>query len=74
MDTTLEYMQGLKKLSIKTLNFEDLGEGSKIADLVINAIYPEKQIIKNHYFGHDYFILRDEFIYSETKDNKEKID
>ena len=74
LDTTLEYMQGLKKLSIKTLNFEDLGEGSKIADLVINAIYPEKQIIKNHYFGHDYFILRDEFIYSETKDNKEKIE
>ena len=74
LDTTLEYMQGLKKLSIKTLNFEDLGEGSKIADLVINAIYPEKQIIKNHYFGHNYFILRDEFIYSEIKHNKEKIE
>jgi len=67
-------MEGLKKLSIKTINFEDLGEGSKIADLVINAIYPEKQIIKNHYFGHDYFILRDEFIYSEIKNNKEKIE
>ncbi len=74
LDTALEYMEGLKKLSIKTINFEDLGEGSKIADLVINAIYPEKQIIKNHYFGHNYFILRDEFIYSEIKHNKEKIE
>ncbi|MFY4760047.1 cytidylyltransferase domain-containing protein [Aliarcobacter butzleri] len=73
LDTTLEYIEGLKKLNILTVNFEDLGEGSKISDLVINAIYPEKQIIKNHYFGHEYFILRDEFIYSEGKENKEEV-
>lgn len=69
LDTTLEYIEALKNLNIKVVNFEDLGDGAKIADLVINAIYPEKQIIKNHYFGHDYFILRDEFIYSNTKED-----
>ena len=67
LDTTLEYMQGLKKLKIKSINFEDLGEGAKLADLVINAIYPEKQPLPKHYFGHEYFILRDEFIYAEPK-------
>lgn len=69
LDTSLVYMEALKSLNIKTINFEDLGEGSKIADLVINAIYPEKQVLPNHYFGHDYFILRDEFIYSNQKEN-----
>jgi spore coat polysaccharide biosynthesis predicted glycosyltransferase SpsG len=67
LDTSLDYIQQLSKLNIKTINFEDLGEGSKSADLVINAIYPEKQVLKNHYFGHNYFILRDEFIYSNQK-------
>jgi CMP-N-acetylneuraminic acid synthetase/spore coat polysaccharide biosynthesis predicted glycosyltransferase SpsG len=67
LDTTEEYMKSLNDLNIKTINFEDLGNGTKYADLVINAIYPEKEVLKNHYFGHKYFILRDEFIYSQAK-------
>jgi len=67
LDTTAAYMQKLKSFDIKVANFEDLGEGSKYADIVVNAIYPEKQVLPNHYFGHDYFILRDEFIYSDKK-------
>lgn len=73
LDTTLEYVKAIKNLNIKVINFEDLGEGAKIADLVINAIYPEKQILKNHYFGHNYFILRDEFIYSPQKEVKKEV-
>ncbi|MDD3591335.1 MAG: hypothetical protein PHO65_01690 [Sulfurovum sp.] len=68
LDTTCEYMQALNKLHIKTINFEDLGDGAKEADFVVNAIYPEKQVLKNHFFGHEYFILRDEFIYSRQKE------
>ncbi len=71
LDTEKNYILKLKKLNYKVINFEDLGDGAKEADLVINAIYPEKQILSQHYFGHNYFILRDEFIY--LKDNK-KID
>lgn len=67
LDTTKEYMSGLKKLGVKTVNFEDLGTGAAEADMVINAIYPEKEVLSNHYFGHEYFILRDEFIYTEPK-------
>lgn len=73
LDTDEKYVVGLKKLGVKVINFEDLGEGAKQADLVINAIYPEKQVLKNHYFGHDYFILRDEFIYTEQKDKIDKV-
>jgi len=68
LDTNESYILKLKEVSYKVVNFEDLGDGAKKADLVINAIYPEKQVLKNHYFGHGYFILRDEFIYSSQKE------
>ena len=67
LDTDELYMQRLKISNYKTINFEDLGSGSRYANLVINAIYPENNIYPNHYFGHKYFLLRDEFIYSEQK-------
>lgn len=73
LDTSKEYMQDLKDLNLEIVNFEDLGEGAKKADLVINAIYPEKQVLANHYFGHDYFILRDEFIYSPQKEEIDEV-
>lgn len=62
LDTTVEYVTSIKNLGIKVINFEDLGVGARHADLVINAIYPEKMVLPKHYFGHDYFILRDEFL------------
>ena len=68
LDTDVKYMEELKSLNLKVINFEDLGEGAKKADLVINAIYPEKQVLPKHYFGHKYFMLRDEFIYSKQKE------
>lgn len=67
LDTDEEYIKNLKILGFKVVNFEDLGDGAREANLVINAIYPEKQVLKNHYFGHDYFVLRDEFIYATEK-------
>lgn len=73
LDTSKDYMLQLKKQSYKVVNFEDLGIGCEEADIVINAIYPEKHYLPNHYFGHDYFILRDEFILSELKDVKQDV-
>lgn len=67
LDTNIQYVQSLKSLGVKVINFEDLGAGALEADLVINAIYPEKSVIPKHYFGHDYFVLRDEFILTEPK-------
>jgi len=67
LDTSKKYIQSLKKMGLKVINFEDLGEGARYADLVINAIYPEKEIMANHYFGHKFFLLRDEFFYASKK-------
>lgn len=69
LDTRKNYILSLKKNGYKVINFEDLGEGSLLADLTINAIYPEKKSLPSHYFGFKYFILRDEFILSKIKTN-----
>jgi CMP-N-acetylneuraminic acid synthetase/spore coat polysaccharide biosynthesis predicted glycosyltransferase SpsG len=73
LDSDSDYIYNLKDNGYKVINFEDLGKGSEHADLVINAIYPEKKTTKGHFFGQDYFILRDEFILSEEKKVSEEI-
>ncbi|PHR49232.1 MAG: acylneuraminate cytidylyltransferase [Fluviicola sp.] len=62
LDTKQSYIMSLKEKNIHVINIEDLGEGAKYADLVINAIYPEKVKQLNHYYGPDYFCARDEFL------------
>ncbi len=62
LDTFEDYIIKLKTEKISVINFEDLGQGSFHADLVINAIYPESKEIENHYYGPNYFLLRDEFL------------
>jgi spore coat polysaccharide biosynthesis predicted glycosyltransferase SpsG/CMP-N-acetylneuraminic acid synthetase len=60
LDTSVMYMQGLKTLGIKSINFEDIGKGAVFADKLINALYSEESII-GALTGNDYFVLRDEF-------------
>lgn len=67
LDTTNGYMNPLVRKVEKVINFEDLGEGSSMADLVINAMYPEGRVMANHYHGSKYFILRDEFLFEKEK-------
>lgn len=64
LDTKKSYITSLKKISELVINFEDLGKGSHYADLVINAMYPESRKFRNHYYGHRYFVLRNEFQFS----------
>ncbi len=71
LDTDKEYMLSLRKIVDKIINFEDIGSGAKYADLVINALYPEKEKLTNHYFGYEYFCARDEFIISKEKEIKD---
>src|SRR5690606_27241069 len=63
----------LKDSGISTINFEDLGPGARLADLVINAIYPEREVLPRHYFGHEYFILRDEFVLTPVRPPAEQV-
>lgn len=74
LDTSTKYMDKLRELDVKIINFEDLGEGAKMSDLTINAIYPENQKSLNHYYGYEYFILRDEFIYSKQKETVQNVE
>ena len=73
LDTEKDYIQSLKDQNYKVINFEDLGAGAKLADLTINAMYPENDVIPNHYFGYKYFVLRDEFILSPPTSIKPKV-
>lgn len=67
LNTTKKYISELKKLGVKVVNFEDLGKGAELADVVFNALYPEKTVKPNHYFGAEFFCARDEFLYSKEK-------
>jgi CMP-N-acetylneuraminic acid synthetase len=74
LDTSYDYINTLKQHKLPIINFEDLGEGASSADIVINALYKEKNIKYNHYFGHQYFLPRDEFYYQKTKEVKTRVE
>jgi len=73
LDTTISYMNKLTERSIPTVNFEDMGEGHEMANLVINALYPHQVPQENVFVGPKYFCLRDEFLYIGTKEKTEQV-
>ena len=68
LDTSYQYMCKLNEMGYYTVNFEDLGIGSKYADIVINALYERTDPPENSYFGYKYICLRDEFFIFPFKD------
>ncbi len=73
LDTSISYIEKIRDAGIKIVNFEDLGDGYKKADLVINALYPGELPVTHALVGHQYFCLRDEFIYSRPKPLQENV-
>ena len=62
LNTTENFVLKLKLKGISVVNFEDLGSGSKYADLVFNELYEVSQLEgSNYHWGHKYVTLRDEF-------------
>ena len=61
LDTEKSYIEDLKSRDIFVVNLEDLGEGSHIADLVINDLYPGIFPQENHWYGVEYAILNPNF-------------
>jgi len=62
LNTDESYIKTLKKQNIQVVNFEDLGNGSKYADIVFNELYDIPQCLGDHYlWGYEYLALRDEF-------------
>ena len=73
LDTDAEYINLLKGKNVRIVNFEDIGEGSKLADATINALYEKKIEGDNYYWGSRYYCIRDEFLLAEKSPFNEKV-
>lgn len=74
LDTTAEYMQMVTKHAKRVVNFEDVGEGAKYADAVINALYEKGDKLHNEYYGSKYFCIRDEFLEEHPKEFSDEVE
>lgn len=72
LNTDIGYMQSLRKFGAKIINFEDMGEGRKQADAVINALY-EGEKEPNVYWGDKYYLIRDEFLLEPPRSFHERV-
>ncbi|MGQ4912132.1 MAG: cytidylyltransferase domain-containing protein [Candidatus Thorarchaeota archaeon] len=74
LDTSKSLMQQLRGLVPLTVNFEDLGEGSQLADLVFNALYRGMSSDSSYYGGGEFAIMRDEFLFLPKHKVREKLE
>ena len=70
LDTDANYVATLKKNQAAVVNFEDMGLGAEIADLVVNALYPHQMPKENILVGPTYFCLRDEFLHLPSRSDR----
>ena len=61
LDTDAGYILGLHPNVKRIVTFEDLGQGARLANAVVNAIYEDASPLPNAYTGAKYVCLRDEF-------------
>jgi spore coat polysaccharide biosynthesis predicted glycosyltransferase SpsG len=62
LNTELRDVQFLQKGGARVINFEDLGEGARLANITFNELYDKPQYRgENTRWGHQYFFVRDEF-------------
>lgn len=74
LDSDTNCMQALADTGARIVNFEDLGNGREYADAVINALYEYSNPPANHYFGYQYFCLRNEFRYATPHNSIGSVD
>ena len=67
LDTDAALMSRIRPLVGRLVTFEDLGDGARIADAVVNAIYEGASPHSNVYTGKRYVALRDEFLVARPK-------
>lgn len=73
LDTDKEYIKYCKNLGVRVVNFEDLGNGAPYADAVINDLYDKRNDYKNHYWGSEFYCIRDEFLLAKPGEFKEDV-
>lgn len=67
LDTEEEYMNALKEFGCFIVNFEDLGRGNRLANIVVNDLYPDIYPHENHWYGVEHAILNPNFEMIETR-------
>lgn len=72
--TEEEYIKLCKSTGVRVINFEDLGQGAKLADAVINDLYDKKNEYNNHYWGSEYYCIRDEFLLAKPSEFRECVE
>ena len=74
LDTDLRYIETLRNAGIAAVNFEDFGDGAKIANLTIHELFDAPQFDgSNVRWGHEYFFTRDEFDAAKPNDFRELV-
>lgn len=73
LDTTVDFINAVKKLVPRVVTFEDLGDGARKADAVVNAIYEGASPHSNVFTGKRYVCLRDEFLVSRPSSFSEEV-
>lgn len=61
LDTERDYVERVRGHAAFTVCIEDLGEGSHVADLVINDLYTDFYPRENHWYGVRYALLGPQF-------------
>ena len=73
LDTNVALMRQIRPHVGRLVTFEDLGDGAREADAVVNAIYEGASQHSNVYTGKGYVALRDEFLASKPKEFDERV-
>ncbi|MEX0719997.1 MAG: glycosyltransferase [Balneolaceae bacterium] len=73
LDTDEKYITGLKDHGCFVVNFEDLGLGNRLADVVINDLYPDLYPQSNHWYGVEHSILNPNFEMVSSKEEPKEI-
>ena len=74
LDTDEVYVHRCKTTGVRVVNFEDLGQGASLADVVINDLYEKKNELSNHYWGSEYYCIKDEFLLAKPSDFRERVE
>ena len=67
LDTSFEYISKLIDNDYFVINFEDVGPGIEIANLVFNPLSDYGIDLPNVFTGYKYYILEDEFYFQKPK-------
>lgn len=75
LDTTYSYINRIKQIEPCpcVINFEDAGEGSSLADIVVNALYDKQSGGDNAYYGEQYYIAPKKFMLSKPIEIKDEV-